>query len=795
MSENKVEQNLRVLSSITSGMHTSMPRLMDKITDKKVAELNNKYTMMLNYSSSLSKDSNLNKSSAEDFIKKMTAGNSSTEKTSLYPDIESDLRDIHSYKKKFYSLLSDYEIMPSLVPSLIRVLNFLVTDTISPDAQNPGKSFAIKCSNSDVTEEIEKIRLDHNLDNILSQIVETRFRVGQHIRIVQGYNTFFSMVSQMMDNQNGLLTESLITQDIRTVETSLRNIGDSMTSEKFKTLSESTEIISKDETFTESINLTELNISIEYGSICKDYADRINGLNASLNEASRYSSKNILNGTHDRFTFGEYMLAESVLIANPNISNAEVLNEAIDDLIGKEVDDILNENIFQQRSSLTSGVISDKEKITKLVKKLAKDDNIRRCSDIILDPSRTFLLKAGGRVIGCFEYTEDSSENKKDFVKLISKTVRNSKIGKDAYQFAEEEIARKTAEAMIASIKSDLSLSTFEEVDLFRDYLNTSGITKGNKKFKFYHVDDLFDFSREKGSLFVNCVYTVKMLAFLKHNNITTKIAKGRDREIFYVNMGASPSIRSYLTGAMETLASGNDGVYRAINGPMNRILNPYQNSTIVIPVEDGAEKFINADVISGQTVDMDDDLVTFLTKEAIISCDVDPAIVDLTTNNVDFAKSLSMISRERSSKTIAEQVELTPTWKRFVLKILYESGSDALRTVIDNGEIDVKLFSPKSLLLDIVQNEINNARSFADLLVDIHPLLSNIKETDDISKSLATYEIVRDFVSESLDKYDPMIEKVLNEGYAKTFAELKRLNAIRSAEPKPKDIDEEDYA
>lgn len=703
-------------------------------------------------------------------------------------NIDDDLNAVYNYYNKYYSTLKDYETMPSMIPQLVRVLNFLINEVISPDSQGDN-SFVIKCDDDKLSDEIAHIRNEHMIDRELRDVVQKRFRLGKVFYLVQGYQTLFNIVSNLQGSGNINETTSISNIGAKLDEyCTIKKLsgGVDLLLETTSTNEATGKTVTKKEEV--SIKLEDLNITVEYGAIAEDYKAYMKTISSVLNEASNFSAAKLTGkGFTDPVTVGEYLLTESLI----NVHGVEGIEEAF-------ASNSINENYhnFGTMGQINAGY--NKDKIIKIAKTLSKNDSVRRASVTALDPARVFPLKASNRIIGYFYYEEQPDVNVKSFNDLLVKSLKNSKIGKDAYKETEEAVTRKTAEYLINNIKDNLNIENINDIDLLHDYITNSKVADGNMKFKFYYKDDVIDISRTDGSLLINSVYQAKLLAFLMHNNIVTKITKGRDREIFTVNMGASASVTPYLNAAMDSLASANDGIYRALSGPLSKILNPQMNSTIIIPTQDGADKFIQADIIQGQDVDMDMDIIKFLQNNIITSYGIDPGMIDLINNNVDFAKSLSMMNKEMLILNINEQLDIIQGWSKFVLAILYEEGSDKLREAIDAKKIEVELYKPKSLLLEVAQNEVNSAKSFAEAVVELSPMIASITndEENELTRRIAVYEIVRGYISDDFSKYDKIFDKAATEKYVDMQTKLEAIRASRKVTREDVDADiEEDFS
>ena len=159
------------------------------------------------------------------------------------------------------------------------------------------------------------------------------------------------------------------------------------------------------------------------------------------------------------------------------------------------------------------------------------------------------------------------------------------------------------------------------------------------------------------------------------------------------------------------------------LHGSFEQILNPFNaSSDIIIPTDDGTEKYIETDYIPGQDVDMNDDFLRTLLNAIVSSFGLDSAVIDATNGNLQFARTLSMESLQICNAIRNEQQDLHDNWEAMCLRILEICGSDQTREAIDQGLIEVQFFAPKSLVMQNTIEDLNNAKSYAENIADIIP-------------------------------------------------------------------------
>lgn len=614
------------------------------------------------------------------------------------------LDTLYEKNKKYFSLIKDYETMPIMIPQINRVLMFMVNECISPDVQNE-YNFVLQCESTENQEELQSelddIRREHGLDNLLRDVYENRYKLGREYYRVIDYGKSFARMRDVLEKRS--LNESY---------TGIHNISegayiDRITNSMCTRIDEFAVTIptlatgkSKENT-TETFSTDSLNIVIERSSLVRDL---MQAKDTVLTEAYSYHSP------------------ESMLEA--------AINEDYD---------------FNQFDKPI-----DRDKLDMIIQNLQRK-KLRRCSVERLDPARVFRLKLGGKIIGYFYLTdleeEGNSRNLINFAQSLKDRLLKSKSMNidSANVEAEETICKTLATKIINAFDPNIGISRIEDIDLLHDFIINTELYLGNKKLTFYYADEIFDFSRANDSVLTNAVFYVKLYTMLMMNNLQTKVLRGKGRQIHTVNMGISPNVRRYLEYAMKALVAPETNL-GTLNGTFEQLLNPlYSSPDIVIPTDGEERPFIQTDYIEGQNVDMDNDFLRYLLNSVITTFGLDSAVLDATNGNLNFASTLAMESTQISNMIRCEQTELLPEWMKMVIKICYICGSDNLRQAIDNDSVMVEFFSPKSLILKTSTDEINNAKSFADTMADNMPELNTDGENVDKLRTRFVYNIIRD--------------------------------------------------
>jgi len=633
------------------------------------------------------------------------------EREDIEQELVSEMEKILEANNRYYTLLRDYELMPSLVSKIVRVLQFLVSETLSPDIRTGGNYKHVLSGNyinDTIQKEMDDIRKELRLDKIVAKIVKDRYHVGHvYYRVVDYEETFKTVVDVL--SKNNIINESASFDDILKCDgledDHISSIG--LLNENYTIGPKSTEV-----DFTD----VDLDIDIEFSSMYEKTESFKNYLNEQKLGLDPFSDK-----------YGS------------------ILNESI---FSDDDRSILNESVVTFGNN-----ISYQDETEKKIEKVSRDllkGKLNRCSVEKLDPGKMFVIKASGRIAGYF-YMKNKDAKQEDVIKQRLTKSKAKSGTKNMYNETKRKVISTLAKNLIDTTKDKTGLSVIENVDLIHDYIANSGLLDGGKKLIFYRPDEIFDFSRTDGSILIDAVYNTKLYASLRNNNISTKILKGRGRTIYTVNMGASNVPSKYINNAINSLAAPESRI-ASFSAPFDRILNPYNSaSDIIIPSEGGTDPVITADIIDGQRVDQDEETLTELETSIINSFGLDSAVIDTTNGNVDYARTLTMISKQIATQCRGEQDEINPELERFINKI--DSISiPGYRELVSAGKVEVYMYRPKSLELTMSQDELGAAVSFANSVADADPYISVMD--NDLYRNMFIYEIVKDYVNIDLDKF-----------------------------------------
>ena len=619
------------------------------------------------------------------------------------------LDSLAAKNKRYFTIIKDYEIMPILIPQINRVLMFLTNECLSPDIQNKQTFKITYLQDKDehrIQADISRIKEEMKLDNLLREVITNRYKLGNEYYTVIDYNDTYQYMLDMMEAK-GLNESTAGMSDLEYVGVCSKSMQ--------KTINECSIKLNVD-AHAEKSNLVELSKPIDLN---------FDKLNIKIERSSMVESYDAI--------YGE-LLAEAYSKEN---------------------------RLARLRNGIMNEAVVDNTKLTDIVNHM-KSKKLQRCTIDRLDPARMFKLKVGGKIIGYF-YVRDMDENTSNvinFAQSLKDQLMKSRVANmnTATANAEEVISKELAEKIINTFDPNIGINRVEDIDLLHDYIRNTEIFRGNKRITFYYEDEIFDLSRTDGSLLTNAVFFTKLYATLLLNNIMTKVLRGRGRQFHYVRTGVSPSIQRYIQNAIVALTMPENNL-GTLHGSFEQILNPYNSSSdIILPVEEGTDKYIETDYVPGQDVDMNDEFLRFLLNSIVSAFGLDSAVIDATNGNLQFARTLSMESLQICNSIINEQQDLHDNWERLILEVLRIMGSDDTKSAIDQNMISVEFFEPESLIVQNTIEDLNNIKNYAENIADIIPEFN--EDGAEVKRSKFIYTFIKDRLNIDWDALENMMQE-----------------------------------
>lgn len=333
-----------------------------------------------------------------------------------------------------------------------------------------------------------------------------------------------------------------------------------------------------------------------------------------------------------------------------------------------------------------------------------------------LDPRRLIKLAVDDTILGYYYLETQESAN----------IIRNP----GAFKFKQNANALNSDNSIDMVYKSlgDLLMKKLDKKMIQRnsdikeqmyDVLKYADAANSRIKITYLEPEYVQEFEIDDGeSMFEQSLYYAKLYMSELLSTISARVARGSDVRAYYINTDAQGGVAPMVMNAINTLKKNSRGFYSMTNlGKMISSFNQFDD--LFIPRTEGDNKPIDFDIIQGQQIDINTDLLDLLEKVCVESCGVPLALLQ-SSSDVDFAKTYAMLNLKFMKNVLDYQIDLNPSISDFIKKILraeFIGDEDAIKTI---DSMDIRLQSPINLLLSNQLEQINNAKDLSQGIAEL---------------------------------------------------------------------------
>lgn len=305
---------------------------------------------------------------------------------------------------------------------------------------------------------------------------------------------------------------------------------------------------------------------------------------------------------------------------------------------------------------------------------------------------------------------------------------------------------------------------------LIVEAINYYDLNERRIHFQFIPKEYIFPFTVNKdendegvsmldGSLFYAKLYLMlllfKIMSILKNSN---------DQKVNYVaQSGIDKDLVNTIQDIIRQKQSRNINIMDLFN--YSTLLSKVGNGTdVYIPVGSGGGRPIETEILSGQDIQLNTELMELLRNNYILSSGVPSAIMNYL-NEADFAKSIETAHSKFNGRVINYQLDLNPGITDLYRAILRWS-TNIDESVIN--EISIILPPPKTNINTITQEMISNFTQEADFLVQLY-YGENIDPNDEKEVVMFRRRLARKHLPViNFDELDKIYEENRKEGIQK---------------------------
>ena len=350
------------------------------------------------------------------------------------------------------------------------------------------------------------------------------------------------------------------------------------------------------------------------------------------------------------------------------------------------------------------------------IEKIKKHDfGLTGCKIKKLDPRRLIKLEIDDTVFGYY-YLETAE---------TANVLRNPMAFK-----LKQSVNQSTASSGIDQLYRSLGNLLYKKLDFkfidkckdikenLYDILKYADAANNNIKIIDLEPDDVVEFKIDE-SMFEQSLFYARIYMMLLLTNISAKIARSNDVRAYYVTTDESGGVPTMVMNAINTLKRNNRSFYSMTNlGKMISNFNVFDD--LFLAKSQGDNKPLDFEVIQGQDINMDNEMMDILESIIVESTGVPLALIQ-TAAEAEFAKAYATFNLKVMRSGLEYQIEYNPAIEEFIKKILRSekvNAEESVKEIIE--QLSIYLQSPMNLLLTNALEQINNAKDLANGIGEI---------------------------------------------------------------------------
>lgn len=415
-------------------------------------------------------------------------------------------------------------------------------------------------------------------------------------------------------------------------------------------------------------------------------------------------------------------------------------------------------------------------------KKNESFDNISDCYVKLIDPKKIIPVKIMDEVVGYYYIHEQEVQAKKS---MFTTSIRLSKSSNATASQIENTVLSKLTDTIVKSFDKKYLTENSKFRRLILSAISYNDIYKKKLKFQFIPVDYITEFTvneDENGAgrsiLYPSLFYAKLYLALLMFKIITI-ISRSNDTRINYV----------HTSGMDKGMANKVQSVARALKQREINFNDLMQSNSLIskvgalkdiyMPVGKSGEKGIEFDILAGQDVQLNTELMEMLRAGAISATGV-PSVIINYINEADYAKTLVMANAKFMARVISLQGDFNPSITELYKKIIRYSSNSIPEDVIETFEFTLN--PPRAINAMNMMDIINNAEQVVSyMLKSITGENAEQSDFDNMVKDEMFLELSKEML--------PMLpwalaEKMMEEALVKAKVEIKNKKIESNDEP-----------
>lgn len=371
-------------------------------------------------------------------------------------------------------------------------------------------------------------------------------------------------------------------------------------------------------------------------------------------------------------------------------------------------------NLFKNISNSSDGTTITNDPDAK--EKYGEFADINDCYVKLLQPTKVLPIDIMGKVVGYYYVQEEEITA---LGGVVSSTLYYNKFDGDRRQ---RTIIDSIAERIVDSFDKDFLKDNIKFKEVIAEALNYYNLNEKKIKFQFIPVEYIQEFKIDEDengrgqSMIKKSLFYAKLYLMLLLFKIMSIILYSNDQKVNYIRQSG---IDKNVSNKVQEIARMKQS--RQIN-----MTDLFSYTTLINKIGSGMELYIptgrqnerpiETEILSGQEIQLNTELLEMLKNAYILGTGVPAAIVNYL-NEADFAKQIEQNNTKFNGRVVNYQLDFNSSITEMYKKIARWS-TNIPSNIIDNMEVNLQ--PPKSTIINTKSEEISSNETILNTLVSL---------------------------------------------------------------------------
>lgn len=349
--------------------------------------------------------------------------------------------------------------------------------------------------------------------------------------------------------------------------------------------------------------------------------------------------------------------------------------------------------------------------------KAASDfSDIKDCYIKLIDPTKIIPIKIMDQTLGYY-FVQD--EDITPLAGMISSTLYYNKFDEHSRQ---QSIVDSIAKRIVDCFDKDFLKDNIKFKKTIVEAINYYNLNEKRLKFQYIPVEYIQEFSIDQDengngqSMIKKSLFYAKLYLMILLFKIMSIILNSNDTKVNYIKTsGIDKNVANKVQEIARIKQSRQINMYDLFN--YTTLINKVGNGNeMYVPVGRSGERPIETDILSGQDVALNSDLLEMLKNSYILGTGVPAAIVNYL-NEADFAKVIEQNNTKFNGRVVNYQLDFNPAISEWYKKILRWS-TNIPENIIENFEFILQ--PPKTVSSNAKAEAINGFNQLSEFIVGV---------------------------------------------------------------------------